>query len=272
MLKNIVLVDIGATYIKAGLLDDGFGVSNFCQFQAKSFSTLVKGITNLCNHPSLVAISTSGLINSKKCEVVSSSYFLPWMTGSVSAQIKMRLGEHVDVILINDGEAHVLSLLKNKDVNFGAISISLGTAIGFGAIDKEGNIARPLTGNNWEIGHIVLPNSPFTEFSYSAFSGYLLGMNGLTALKNSFGDDAYRIYGCYLGKFISDLCLIFRPKTVFLTGGIIRHNWNKIDKFITMELSKLQYYEGDVKIIVSDEFDSALSGLAELIKREKYGK
>ena len=262
---------MGGRSTKFGLLDDSFRISTTRESTIGSIDELVVGILDLCAHPKIVAISVPGPVDYVNQKVIS-CLFLPWLEGDLPHELKRIMGQDVSIILFNDGDAHTLSLNGRKDVELGALSISLGASIGFGALDANGTLFRPLSGNNWEIGHITIPDSPFDEFDYSSKAGYLLGSNGFEALKIKFGDKAYEVYGCFLGKFVANLCIIFQPRTVFFTGGMVRYDWNKISSFVKRAISLEKEHLSPPKIVASKEFDSALSGLANAVKKEYFGK
>lgn len=126
---------------------------------------------------------------------------------------------------MNDGEAHARTLLlPEQDVRFGAIHLALGTSVSFGVINEKREIVRTCGGENWDIGDLRIRTR---EEPYEVW--YKLGSLGLTELEHN-GDipDPYLYYGNRLGNLLIDLSVIFRPRTIGLSGGIVYQHGDRI--------------------------------------------
>ena len=266
-INDFVVVDVGGYSTQMGLVDSELKIVNTQAVQVDSVEALAANISDICSNPKKVAIAVPGPVDYSK-NMVKSSIFCPWVVGELPKKLRSMLGENVEIQLLNDGDAHTLAMIERKDIVLGAISISLGTSFGFGVLDKNGKLVRTLSGDNWELGHFIISESPLTGFEYSSKVGYLFGNNGLTALKQKYGDSAYKLYGELLGGFLLKLTVIFQPNTIFLTGGITKHYGKKFIPFVDDILSNRCKFVNKPIIITSNDFDSALTGLVKFVEKE----
>jgi predicted NBD/HSP70 family sugar kinase len=253
------------------MLNKEFRVAQTQELQVDSLEKLAAKIEEICGSLKVLAVAVSGPVDYEK-SVVLGSIFCPWIVGNLPKKLKALLGHNTKIILLNDGDAHALAMTGRNDIVFGAISIALGSAIGFGVINDKGELLRTLSGNNWELGHCIIADSPLDDFDYSSKAGYLFGTNGLSALKAKFSKHAYENYAELLANFLLELTFVFQPKTIYFTGGIIKFEGDKFIPMVDDYLAKNCKFVSKPKIIKTDDYDSALSGLAMLVKKDCLGR
>ena len=95
----------------------------------------------------------------------------------------------------------------------------------------------------------------------------LLGGRGFDEQIQRTDTDGGKYFGWRLGSFASQLALIFRPRTIGLSGGVIKHFWDRIESGFREELhtrlGHLGYILPMPEVAVSDEY-AALTGLSTL--------
>jgi predicted NBD/HSP70 family sugar kinase len=258
-----VVVDIGGTGTRLALSTKS-GIQNIRYENPGSLPNLIKGISNLTGGkcPDAIAIAAPGRMRDKKVIVCHSAR---WFEGNPAALIRRELALREDKMqIINDGEAHALALKKRPNVRFGAIHLAVGSGIAFGVIGENGKIIRSLSGDNWEIGDIRL----ITRASEKAV-WRLLGARGFKEQQERTDVDGYEYYGWRLANLASQLAIVFRPRTIGLSGGIIRHHWKRIKGGFRYELGKRLDYLSHVMptpelVVLDDDEDAALTGLSTL--------
>ncbi|MDR1321664.1 MAG: ROK family protein [Gracilibacteraceae bacterium] len=258
-----IAVDIGGTGARLALSARG-GIQNIHYAKPDSLPALINAISRLAGGkgPDALAIAAPGRVRDKK---VIDCYSARWLEGDPARVIRRELALREDKIqLINDGEAHALALRKRSNIKFGAIHLAVGTGLGFGVIDENGKILRSLSGDNWELSDIrLITRSPENEV------WRLLGARGFKEQQERGDTDGYQYYGWRLGSLASQLALIFRPRTIGLSGGIVRHHWRRIQGGFRYELEKrigsLKHVMPVPEVIVlDDDEDAALTGLTAL--------
>jgi len=113
------------------------------------------------------------------------------------------------------------------------MSISLGTSLGFAIADKNGNIVRTLADINFDVGELSLSSKASNSHLWWA-----LGSNGLGELQTNLGQtDGVKHYGYGLGSFLVNICSIFRPKSVVISGGITEKWGNDFQQLMFSEFN-----------------------------------
>ncbi len=153
-------------------------------------------------------ISENGLI--KLCRIAG------WENVNLVNDIKA-YAPNAHIYLLNDAEAH---LMAHHDLFVNPmITLSLGTSVGFALNDHHKKIVRAVDGFNFDIGEISIPTKASCNRVWWA-----LGSHGLTELITNMGEqEGIRQYGYRLGAYLVSLCSIFRPKSLILSGGIIKN-------------------------------------------------
>ena len=259
-----VVIDIGGTGARFGLVKSQ-QVTSVGKASIRSVSELANAVMRFTKNitPSAVAVAVPGTLIGDKVQLSRNA---GWLVGDTPALIGNALGVSKDrVRIVHDGEAHVLALCRNQNVNFGAINFALGTSVAFGALDAGGRVLRSLSGDCWEIGDFMLNTSAKNKFLWHA-----LGTAGLDELSRWTDDDGLSKYGSRLGNFVVQMSKIFRPRTVGLSGGIIKHNWGRIQEGFYEEFNRIKEFKKVTptpQVIVRDDIadTAALIGLSTLI-------
>lgn len=209
-------------------------------------------------------------------ELVLTCYHYPFLIGPLKRKIQQYFNCR-NVFVINDGDAHVLALKysfskNNEYLNLGAVNLALGTAVGFGALDVNGELIHNSEGHDWEISGWPVDTRASVKQAYFA-----LGSQGLAELEDHFGmqPETYIIFGERLCKFIAQRIVSkFHPRTIGLSGGIVAAHHAEILEGIHRECGTRGYWEGVMKgidIRLSQDRFSATTGLKTLFDRPETG-
>jgi hypothetical protein len=95
----------------------------------------------------------------------------------------------------------------------------------------------------------------------------LLGSAHLDELQQRTDIDGCEHFGRMLGGFTAQLSLIFRPRTIGLSGGVIRHYWERLEAGFYERFNEYPDNVGqpllsDPEVIVPDVEEAALTGLS----------
>lgn len=224
-----------------------------------SINHLMRVIKFSCENSKVdgIALSIAGFVNSEKGEVLISRN-APWLVGDLRDTLHEEFPT-ATIHIVNDGEAHALSLLSDTRTKLGAINLSIGTSVALGVLDVHGEPIRSASGTNWDVGDFQIKTSASNSDVWWALGSY-----GLGELEQRYGDlrRAYEQFGYRLGSFLSQLAVIFRPNTIGLSGGIITKGWSVMERTINEE------FKSPVKLhpqIIKSQFEeSAIIGLLNL--------
>jgi predicted NBD/HSP70 family sugar kinase len=162
---------------------------------------------------------------------------------------------------MNDGEAHALAMLRTSGVKFGAVSVSLGTGVGIGVIGADRRICRPCSGENWDVGDFQLTTRASDKSVWWA-----LGSNGLRELESNMGSEAAAMhFGSRLGAFFVQLCTVFPPRTIVVSGGIANRKWKLMRSTVAGEMTRIPSHFDHPKLIPSPFEEAALVGAAQAL-------
>jgi glucokinase len=257
-----VVVDIGGNGTRLALVQ-GNGLFNRRNENPKSMPELIDAIYRLTNYknPSALAISVPGLIRGKQ---VLCSANATWLVGDTANVLMRQFGlKNEKIHVVNDGEAHALALLYHPEAKFGAIHFALGTGVAFGVIDKNGKIQRSLSDDNWEIGDFEIETSASNKAVW-----YALGSSGFNELRQRTDIDGVERFGTRIGMFAVQMALLFRPKTIGLSGGIIREYRSRIESGFWWEYNRRIDKFADLiskpTVIMLNDECAALTGLTTL--------
>ncbi|MDR2445774.1 MAG: hypothetical protein LBD58_00555 [Treponema sp.] len=256
-----VVVDIGGAGAKLALSTRS-GLKDIRHEHPKSLQDLFSGIRKLTNDkgPDALAVAVPGIMRGRE---VIHAHNAPWLGGTPAEIFRRELLLNDEKIhLINDGEAHALALTKRPNTKFGAIHLSIGSGVGFGVLDESGKVLRTLSGTNWEVGDFrLVTNAPDKEV------WCLLGHAGFDEQIKRTDRDGGQYFGWRLGSFASQLALIFRPRTIGLSGGIVKHRWERVKGGFYDELHRRLGHLGHIlpmpEVVALDEY-AALTGLSVL--------
>ena len=278
-----ILIDIGGSGVKIKRSVDGVlcpdtrssKPNSLEEFYSWIWEVAQNGDTSAKPDVEGIAVSICGEYDYINHEVISCWHY-PFLKGklrdALEEQFKCR-----NVHIFNDGDAHALALksvyIQKGVSSASAINLSLGTAVGFGILDWRGDLLHTCQGHNWEVGHWQCDTRARHKEQYWA-----LGSQGLKSLEDEYGNpNAYIYYGQRLCHFLGrDLVPIFHPKIIGLSGGIVAAHFQDIEEGIRRE-AKVQGYCAQgaplsgVDIYLSQEKDSVMRGLADLLDHDKTG-
>lgn len=208
-----------------------------------------------------IALSVPGYVNSER-GFVRRSANASYLEGDLRGRLQQAF-PRAQVHVVNDGEAHARALLLQEGVQLGAVNLALGTSVAFGALDVHGNAVRALNGENWDIGDMLLDTRAARREVWWA-----LGQGGLASLEEEYrssgGDSPYRRYGWRLGTFLTTVSAIFRPRTVGLSGGILRGHADEIGAALRDTYTPPASMEAP-RIILMRSARSVMEGLSTLL-------
>ena len=260
-----LLVDIGGSGVKVACETRGVIGRARRHGEIDTFDGLVRVLRGACEGtaPSGVAVSAAGFVDAdagrvRRCRCA------PYLEGDTVRELSKAF-PGAQIRLVNDGEAHARALLRpERKTRFGAIHLALGTSVAFGVIDEQRRIVRPCDGGNWDVGDCLLRTR---EAPYEAW--YRLGSAGLKELEQS-DNDPYRRFGLRLGGFVRNLTVIFRPRTVGFSGGIVSAHGEEILRGVREELEN-ERFDGPLLaqppafVLLKGE-NTAMEGLTTLLK------
>ena len=142
----------------------------------------------------------------------------PWAKGDLAG----RLGNKLDlpVTVVNDAEAHLYAHRTLGPAPL--ICLALGTGMGFAMTDDTGEVSRPRSDTNWELGHLRVLGSIDEDDDRPGDKAVLaLGSRGLDELCDVHGtQEGTRRFMTRLGGFVLETSMTFQPRTVVLAGGV----------------------------------------------------
>ena len=257
-----ILIDIGGSGIKIADYSNGVigriekhGLDSF-----KSFDDFVNAIRARCGRNLLwgIAISAAGFVNSEEGKIISCAN-AKYLEGDTVRKLKREF-PLAKITVVNDGEAHARALLYPKrNVKLGAIHLAFGTYVALGVINNRGKIVRTCNGENWDIGDYVLKTS---EAPYEVWEK--LGRDALEKLENKHSDDPYYHFGQRAGGLLNNLAVIFRPRTIGISGGIITSHGRRILDGIKSEV-KTPVFSEPIEFVMLDGEKTVMEGLTTLL-------
>lgn len=258
-----LVVDVGGSKTRFAISRSG-EVGPIHSGKFNSYDQLIASLRTLSPSPNAIAISVPGFVNHEK-GYVRLSRNAPWLEGDLRKKLSLSF-PGARVLVHSDGEAHALAMNRLHRLEVGAISVALGTAVAFGALDREGKIYRPLSGENWDIGDLTLHTSASTKEVWSA-----LGTPGFDSLMTKDPHDGPVQFGYRLGALLVHLTILFQPRTIALSGGLVREHWDEIENSAKEELRHVpaHLHQPSLRPILVEE--AALEGLAWLLSKYEFG-
>lgn len=250
----ILAIDIGGTFIKFGLVDDDFSISNQSKESTPTtiddfWWTLESIVSSFKNDISGIAIACPGEINSKHGFVFKGG-LIPYLT---AIPLGTRLSKifQLPVKVINDADAAALAEARYgslQDIDCGA-ALVLGTGVGLGLV-SQGALLSPLSVTQYlrapspqSMGQTVLPFQ-LGLFKHALFSlvdnkgsavgfvheaSQILGLEQddsfvvFSALDQNHSEQLKRLFKNYcheIAVLILNLQSLFKLDRVVIGGGI----------------------------------------------------
>lgn len=268
-MKRYISIDIGGTFIKYGLIDEDGHILKKHELTTESskggeqiLKKVLKIVEDYNENQAIegVAISTAGMVDTKKGSIRHASELIPGYTGinfKDPIKEKFDLPTHVE----NDVNCAGLAEYKvgaGKDSKV-ALILTIGTGIGGCAIIND-NLYHGVSGSAMEVGYMAMQDSTFETLG----SAKTL-VEKVADLKNEKAEDwdGKKIFDLaqngdeiciraidemcdVLAKGIANISYILNPDTVILGGGIMVQGdylYEKIDKKLKEYLEKPLYDE-----------------------------
>ncbi len=256
-----VLVDIGGSGIKMANYHDG-KISSLDHYgktigDYDSFISTIKKRSD-GSHLSGIALSLAGFIDSNNGKVISCKN-APFLEGDLVKRLHEDF-KFSKIKIVNDGEAHTRALLyPGRHIELGAIHFAFGTSVAFGVIDKDGHFIKTCCGDNWDIGDLQM----ITRETESKEVWYILGEKGLSNLEKK-SKDPYYHFGCRIGTLLTNMAVIFRPRTIGVSGGIVCNHKESVVRGIK-DCYKDPVMSKPVKIEVLSSPLTVMEGLSTLL-------
>lgn len=152
----IVAIDIGGTFVKFGLVDDNFNITNQSKVPTPAsiddfWGTLENIVSSYEDEISGIAIACPGEINSKRGFVFKGG-LIPYLT-AIPLGTGLSKTFQLPVKVINDADAAALAEARYgslQEVDCGA-ALVLGTGVGLGLV-SQGALLTPLLVSKFLIG------------------------------------------------------------------------------------------------------------------------
>lgn len=293
-MKKYISIDIGGTFIKYGLIDEYGHIlkkHELATEASKGGEQILKKVLKIVEDYNKnqaiegVAISTAGMVDTKKGSIRHASELIPRYTG---INFKKPIKEKFDLPCQVENDVNCAGLAEyksgaGKDSKI-ALILTIGTGIGGCAIIND-KLYHGSSGSAMEVGYMVMQDSTFERLG----SAKALVENVANLKNENLEDwDGKKIfdlakngdkiciraidYMCdVLAKGISNISYILNPDTVILGGGIMAQEdylYAKIDKKLEIYLEKPIYNEISLKFARNQNSAGMLGAFYNFIDKE----
>ncbi|WP_394873066.1 ROK family protein [Clostridium butyricum] len=259
-MKFYVSIDIGGTSIKHGILDENikFITSGEIATEAqKGGKNILEKVINIVSEYkkeytlSGICISTAGMVDCEKGEIIHASDLIPNYTGT---QIKKTLEDIFSIPCEVENDVNCAGLAEYFSGSAKGSSISLcltiGTGIG-GSIIINDRVFHGFSGSACEVGYMNMFKSKFEDLGATSIlvkkvaklkncsENHIDGKLIFEMAKNNDEDCIKAIDEMVdiLGMGIANICYVINPEVVVLGGGIMAQKDYLYDK-IRLSLDK----------------------------------
>ncbi|MBR5265736.1 MAG: ROK family protein [Clostridia bacterium] len=254
---QILTFDIGGTLIKSAMYDENLGLLDCYEHEYPRAG--VEGVLAILRQEirknekdfDAIGISTAGLVDAEKGEIIFCSDAIPGYTGTLLKAILESETRH-PVFIMNDVNAAALgegAFGSGKDFS-NYVCLTYGTSIG-GAIVIDDKIYGGKSGYAGEIGHIVTHLGGKScvcgrKGCYTEYASVTALLNKCRAIDYRIRD-GFDIFANFENPHIkaeidmwidevvhglTTVCHIFDPEAIILGGGIMK------EKYLTDEISR----------------------------------
>lgn len=259
-MKFYVSIDIGGTSIKHGILDENikFITSGEVATEAqKGGKNILEKVINIVSeykkeyNLSGICISTAGMVDCEKGEIIHASDLIPNYTGT---QIKKTLEDIFSIPCEVENDVNCAGLAEYFSGSAKGSSISLcltiGTGIG-GSIIINDRVFHGFSGSACEVGYMNMFKGKFEDLGATSIlvkkvaklkncsENHIDGKLIFEMAKNNDEDCIKAIDEMVdvLGMGIANICYVINPEVVVLGGGIMAQKDYLYDK-IRLSLDK----------------------------------
>lgn len=254
----IVAIDIGGTFVKFGLVDDNFNITNQSKVPTPAsiddfWGTLENIVSSYEDEISGIAIACPGEINSKRGFVFKGG-LIPYLT-AIPLGTGLSKTFQLPVKVINDADAAALAEARYgslQELDCGA-ALVLGTGVGLGLVSQE-DLLSPLSVTQylrapspqsmsqtslpfqWELfmhGLVSLVDNKGSAVGFIHEASELLGLNQddgptvFSAIEENQSEDLNLLFKNYcheIAVLVLNLQSFFRLEKVVIGGGISRQD------------------------------------------------
>ena len=243
-MNHILLVDIGGTNLKYGLIDseDHLIEANEMPTQAHKggphiLATVKELVASYLEKGPLagVAISSAGMVDPDKGEIF---YAGPQIPNYAGTQFKKEIETSFGIPCEIENDVNCAGLAEVRSGNgrgcSPAICLTIGTGIG-GCLLIDGKVFHGFSNSACEVGYLHMQDGAFQDLaSTTALVSYVAALheddpalwNGRRIFKEATEGNTKCIEGIdrmvdYLGKGIANMCYVVNPEVVILGGGIM---------------------------------------------------
>ena len=252
-MKNYVCIDVGGTSIKYGIIkeDLNFIKTDEIDTEAKKggpniLNKIINIVENFKNDYEIagVCISTAGMVDCEKGEIIYASSLIPSYTGT---NIKETIENKLNIPCEVENDVNCAALAEHfaggaKGSNI-SLCLTIGTGIG-GSIIINNEVYHGAFGSGGEVGYMNMNKSTFQDLGASSIlvkkvacmkniepekiDGKYIFENAKSGDKDCINaiDDMIEV----LGQGIANICYIINPEVVVLGGGIMAQKEYLYDK------------------------------------------
>ena len=293
-MKKYISIDIGGTFIKYGLIDESGHILEKHELATEAskggqqiLDKVLKIVGNYNENQKIegVAISTAGMVDTKKGAIRYASDLIPAYTGinfKDPIKEKFDLPTHVE----NDVNCAGLAEYKagaGKDSKV-AIILTIGTGIGGCAIIND-QLYHGVSGSAMEVGYMPMQASTFESLGSAKILVEKVAKHKNQNIEDWDGKKVFDLAKngdeiCIkaidemcdvLAKGIANMAYILNPDTVILGGGIMAQGdylYEKIDKRLKAYIEKPIYDEISLKFASNQNAAGMLGAFYNFIGKE----
>lgn len=243
-MKKYVSIDIGGTAIKYGLLNEAGEIIRRGKMPTEAYkggpSILEKAagiVEEFAETEKIhgICISTAGMVDTEKGEIIHAAYLIPQYTGTQFKKI-MEERFHVRCEVENDVNCAGLAEAMTGASRGSSVSLMLtiGTGIG-GCIIIDGKVFRGCSNSACEVGYMHMAGSDFQTLAAASILTRKVAewknepesaWNGYHIFEEAKKGDELCIRAIdemvnVLGQGIANICFVLNPEVVVLGGGIM---------------------------------------------------
>lgn len=270
-MNDSILVDIGGTNIRIGLL--GEGIQSPCitirtPIQKEEMLSILEDkineiakIKRLKN--TIVVISCPGLINQKG--IIKKALYVPLSGVNLAQEIEAKT--NMKTIVLNDAKVQALGCYNSEDLLY----MNIGTAIG-GAYVFKNQLFLGSDGYACEFGHIFIGNN---LKCVCGRRGCLDTVASGKSFISEFGEGWWKkvedikikqkieVAGYSVGKALAQASILFNPKEIYVTGNIC--TFAIFQDCVKKQFDKDSWYEIPI-VFRNNSWKNVYLGLRKIIK------
>ncbi|WP_242923242.1 ROK family protein [Pontibacter liquoris] len=279
--KKIIAIDIGATKIHVGIVQDGAitaerKVPTSAQgSQAQVLNEIVQGVAQLMDDEVAgIGIGVPGLVDDTTGVVYDLNNVPSWQ--------EVPLGKHLEdhfqvpVYLGNDANMFVLGEKmygQAKDFK-NVVGITLGTGLGAGII-IDNNLYTGTLSSAGEFGCIPYLDKNIEAYCSGSFFTSKYGLDGNTVKQRAEQGDKealeiFRTYGEHLGNALHLVLYTLSPEAIFL-GGSVSRSFHLFEEAMQARLQAFPFKRVTARLVVAPSSidNAALLGAAALFQMKQ---